>query len=446
MTAPSLDRSDPNPTGWTIAAPTMDIGDSLWMTKVNKYQQGGAMVGQWDIPVRVSGTPGNPGTAGPPGINGTSGPSPRLLEFVPGATYENGDKYIDYAYFRSSNTATEGWYIVKLPVGHTPGTKVTAIYPGGIPDTASATNSFVKTPFTKEMSFGTVVAEQANLAGFVFRNQVLYSQAGANNSTCHPFPGEFNANLSLNGLQGIIKFLDRMVMDVTGIILKDDCGRKRMAFQWVDGLPILRFYDELGNITWEAGKDGYVIRTQGTTQPSWSPNQGFRKITTLTDEKTADFSSTSSANYVAARNFIINNYITTAPNNNTPTTPHPVRDADKIVYFITWAMPNTGPFASNTGPASYYSKGDIITNENHIQAYYIQKTPVTSVPSSNLLPDGWYLQEGITGSNGGELRNRTISYTHPTEVVDYYAPIVYIKNGNVVREVEIQIHRRTYNT
>lgn len=256
LTAPSLDRSDPNPTGWTIAAPTMGIGDSLWMTKANKYSQGGAMVGQWDIPVRVSGTPGNPGTAGPPGINGTSGPSPRLLEFVPGATYENGDKYIDYAYFRSSNTSIEGWYTVKLPTNHTPGTKVTVVYPGGIPDVV---NSFVKAPFTKEMSFGTVVAEQANLAGFLFRNQVLQSQSGSNMAACHPDSGQQKPNLSLDGLAGIIKFLDRMVMDKTGIILKDDCGVRRMAFQWgATGVPILKFFAEDGiTVTWEAGQNGY---------------------------------------------------------------------------------------------------------------------------------------------------------------------------------------------
>lgn len=253
LVAPSLDRSDPNPTGWTIAAPTMDIGDALWMTKVNKYQQGGAMVGQWDIPVRVSGTPGS---AGEQGLNGTTGPSPRLLEFVPGASYENGDKYIDYAYFRSSNTSTEGWYTVKLPTNHTPGTKVTVVYPGGIPDVV---NSFVKAPFTKEMSFGTVVAEQANLAGFLFRNQVLQSQSGSNMAACHPDSGQQKPNLSLDGLTGIIKFLDRMVMDKTGIILKDDCGVRRMAFQWgATGIPILKFFAEDGiTVTWEAGQNGY---------------------------------------------------------------------------------------------------------------------------------------------------------------------------------------------
>ena len=200
---------------------------------------------------------GVPGPTGPPGINGTTGPSPRLLEFVPGATYENGDKYIDYAYFRSSNPSTEGWYTVKLPAGHIPGTRVTVVYPGGIPDIL---NSFVKAPFTKEMSFGTIVAEQANLAGFIFRNQKLYSQENSG-MTCSGVTQEY-PNLMLDGLLGVIKFLNRMVMDKSGIVLKDDCGKRRMAFQWDSGfgVPILRFYAEDGiTVTWEAGQGGYKI-------------------------------------------------------------------------------------------------------------------------------------------------------------------------------------------
>lgn len=248
LTAPSLDRSDPNPTGWTIAAPTMDIGDSLWMTKVNKYQQGGAMVGQWDIPVRVSGTPGNPGTAGPPGINGTSGPSPRLLEFVPGATYENGDKYIDYAYFRSSNTSTEGWYTVKLPANHTPGTVVKQVYEGGIPDSTK----FDKAPFTKEMSFGTVVAEQANLAGFIFRNQVLYSQSITSNFNRCTQITKTVPNLILDGFQGIINFADRMILKSDGVYLYDSCERVRLKIRWDEstGVPIIEYVGPNGETTW----------------------------------------------------------------------------------------------------------------------------------------------------------------------------------------------------
>lgn len=280
IVAPTIDRSVDAPTGWTIAAPDVAMGEALWMTKVNKYSQGGAIVGLWDVPVRISGTPGTPGNPGAPGtpgsngapgINGTTGPSPRLLEFVAPATYENGATYIDYAYFRSSNPATEGWYTVKLPLNHTPGTKVTAVYTGGIPVTNPTTGPWVKTPFTKEMSFGNIVAEQANLAGFIFRNQLLQSQAVETLGACHINSGNKVANLSLDGLDGVISFLDRLVLNRDGLAFKDICGRSRIVFNLdKTGVPILKFLNEIGETTWEAGKDGYIPPKIIVTRPeSW---------------------------------------------------------------------------------------------------------------------------------------------------------------------------------
>ena len=227
----------------------------------------------------MPGAPGAPGQPGAPGIKGTTGPTPRLLELVNGGVYENGGQFIDYAYYRTNDTGLEGWYTVKV----VDGVRTTVQYNGGIPD-ATPSGPWVKAPFTKEMSFGTIVAEQANLAGFIFRNQVLYSQTGSNNASCHPSPGEFNANLSLNGLQGIIKFLDRMVMDTSGIVLKDNCGKPRMLFQWLEpgGIPILRFLNADGSIKWEAGQEGYKEIIVYTTPESWSNGSGAKKMTVET--------------------------------------------------------------------------------------------------------------------------------------------------------------------
>ena len=246
---PGLTRTDKNPSGWSLALPTITGTEVAWMTKASKYQQGGDLIGQWDIPLRVTGTPGA-GVPGPPGIQGTSGPIPRTFEWVAGEEYENGGAYIDYIYYRSQD-ANAGWYTVKI-INNTLTKKIANI---GIPNASL----FNKEPFSPQSTFGTVVAEQANLAGFLFRNQVLQSQSGSNMAACHPDSGQQKPNLSLDGLTGIIKFLDRMVMDKTGIILKDDCGVRRMAFQWgATGVPILKFFAEDGiTVTWEAGQNGY---------------------------------------------------------------------------------------------------------------------------------------------------------------------------------------------
>lgn len=265
---PSLDKLNPNPPDWTVTQPTVPLGHVLWMTRAVK-KANGDLIGQWSDPIifiGMPGTPGNDGPPGPPGISGTTGPSPRTFEWLPGAQYQVGEGFIDYAYYRGTGAGDPclGWYVVKLDSGktiadyNTTAKKVIA-NASGCPDS----NLFVKAPFSGDMTFSTIIAEQANLAGFIFRNQVLYSQTGSNNSSCHPEPNKFNSNLSLDGFSGIIRFLDRMVLDSSGITLRDNCGRPRMQFQWtLEGTPRLRFLNENGETTWEAGNNGYIAYFQ----------------------------------------------------------------------------------------------------------------------------------------------------------------------------------------
>lgn len=254
-TAPALVASDANPVGWTVAPPTISTTETLWMTKSVKNSDG-TLFANWSTPVRMSGAQG---------INGTSGASPRLLEFVANESYENGGVYIDYAYYRS-NDVNEGWYTVKVVNG----ARTTAVYTGGIPDPTK----FDKAPFTKEMSFGNVIAEQANLAGFLFRNQILQSQTSTLTSDTHITPNTLLPNLMLDGIQGVIKILDKLVLDKNGIVLKDDAGRPRIKMQWIDGVPALHFLNENGVTTWVAGTSGSVTYTEARSD-SYSSYKGL---------------------------------------------------------------------------------------------------------------------------------------------------------------------------
>ena len=191
------------------------------------------------------------GLQGASGINGTAGAVPRTFEWVTGAEYQNTAQFLDFIYYRdlgnTGTSTTRGWYNV-IKVG---GLDTTAVANSGSPDPAK----FVKVPFSDQMTFGTVIAEQANLAGFIFRNQVLTSQAKSSQN-CGGVLTEY-PNLTIDGLQGIIKFLERMLLDRNGITMKDDCGRPRMLFKWENGIPILRFLNEDGSTAWEAGQVGY---------------------------------------------------------------------------------------------------------------------------------------------------------------------------------------------
>ena len=445
-TPPALDISETNPTGWSLDMPVLTTGEVLWMTKATKKGDTGALIGTWSNPVRISGATGPQGQQG---ISGTSGPTPRLLEFVQGASYKNGGLYIDYAYYRS-NDVNEGWYTVKLPSGHTPGTEVSQIYSGGIPDNTK----FDKAPFTKEMSFGTVVAEQANLAGFIFRNQVLYSQAGAVTSSCHiETPGVELKNLSLDGISGIIKFLDKMILDSSGIVLKDNCGRPRMLFQWLepDGIPILKFLNQDGTIKWEAGKNGYQIIVTGTQPSTWN---SF-KVTKLSGMDSYSESAEIEVLDVDLGIYKLNNTVKSSIQSEL-NTKYQIMQASCSGAAITLGTPYSLIWALNAFNTLVheYVKGDMAADINNYTGIYLNQTPileagVNTAPAGTFPVNGWYLIEGISGAN---RNSETIcsatkgvypfmeSHLNPGDTTIYGHTVItigYIKNGKVVRNVNI---------
>ena len=395
--------------------------------------------------IKYVGTDGVQGPQGPQGINGTSGPIPRLLEFVQGQEYKNGGLYIDYAYFRSNNI-NEGWYTVKLPAGHTPGTEVSQIYTGGIPDNTK----FDKAPFTKEMSFGTVIAEQANLAGFIFRNQVLTSQASGyqkcGTTQLGPYP-----NLTIDGIYGVIKFLERLFLNKDGIVMKDDCGKPRIKFG-LDGtkVPVLQFLNEDGTIKWEAGKNGYQVIVTGTQPSTWN------------SFKVAKLSGMDSYNESAEIEILdtdlgiykLNNTVKSSIQSELNTKYQVMQlscDGETTLgtsYSIVW-----GVNAFNT-LVHEYQKGDMAADINNYTGIYLNQTPilesdVATAPVGTFPENGWYLIEGLSGANRNSenicyatqgVYPFMESYSNPGDTTIYGHTIItigYIKNGKVVRNINI---------
>lgn len=70
-----LDRTVRNPNGWSDTPPTLFAGYDLWMI-LAKIDYNNDVIGQWSIPVRISGEKGEPGEDGQdgaPGIDGRDG-------------------------------------------------------------------------------------------------------------------------------------------------------------------------------------------------------------------------------------------------------------------------------------------------------------------------------------------------------------------------------------
>lgn len=414
--------------------------------------------------VRVQdGAPGQGGEDGAQGITGTTGPSPRLMELVIGAQYENGQDFIDYAYYRS-NDANEGWYTVKVVNG----VRTVITYTGGVPDT-SPTGPWIKSLFTKEMSFGTVIAEQANLAGFKFRNGNLTSQHDTMTAPCHVNPNYANKplpNLSLSGPEATIKFLDRMIMDVSGLTLKDDCGRPRMIFKWENGLPLLRFLNETGGITWEAGQNGYVYITTGTIPSRWEQTK-LVKLNSL--------NSYSPTSPITEFNTDIGSEMLRLDIYNSMTDRESIYNVDRLSCFgqpITTSTPyfliyDMNAFSGVAGTESYvayqFIKGDMAQDIDKYPALYLSSSNAVNVadvptaPTGTFPPNGWYMIQGLSGqerdnnnvcnANKGVYPLFETEITSPeSNVVNGYAVvgIAYLENGNIVKTIDM-IEQQQWN-
>lgn len=358
-----------------------------------------------------NGQPGSQGPQGPQGsqgVPGTKAPILRMVEWKFGGTYYNNPNYKDFIYYRPENL----WYKlvddVEMKYSETP------------PPQQSA---FVQ---TQEVQ-GNIIAENANIGGWIMRNDMLFSQAGMVAENGIPK----YSNIVLDGNAGRITFgNDKMYLKEDGITLNDSSKRPRIVINWdnADGIPILRFLREDGSIQWEAGKEGYVIIQTGTTQPTWRSDIRFLRIEGLDVE---DFAEGSQA-YADAVLFIRNrtNLVT---NTNWG---KPGHEGEPRGYY---RFKNDIYNANGVTPKhELINRGDILENATVVLGYYETKTPVKAnqVPSPYLLKNGWYLSEEF-----GDLPGTDVGYSYASNgskaVFHVYLP--FFKNGVEVRKVRVDI-------
>ena len=353
--------------------------------------------------------------SGVPGVPGSRGSAIRQLEWREGYTYVNNNEFRDYIYYRSSNPTFEGWYVTK---------GLSAVANSGYPDL----NLFEKQPFTESSIFGNIIAENANLAGFIFRNQQLFSQAGMEQVTNPTY-----SNMLINGLTGFLKFSEKLYIDKDGITFFDSNKKPRIRFGFEDtetGTPYLRFLAEDGTILWEAGKDYTKWITQGTTAPSYSPAIGARRIDELGINPDV-LSSSIVESYLKT-------YLSNVANSFSAKRVLPNEDA----YFINSAMPKGSAMqASNSGWLKRYSKGDMVENTDKIEGYYVRDNgyPDSNPNNESLAPAGWYLIENVSGINGSMLDEVPVS----SNTFDFKVELVFIQQGQPIRYAGITVHTKT---
>lgn len=166
ITPPSLVKTDANPEGWNVIQPSVSVAEYLWMISAEKTGVG-ELVNNWSVPARVTPADGTAGKQGP-GIVSAGDYSPTDsyygTEIAVVAVRYNGQYYL--------SRVDAGTFTDKLPTD----TKYWNYF----------TNQF------ESIATKLLLAENANLANFIFRNQCLTSQAETNNIY----------NILLNGVDG----------------------------------------------------------------------------------------------------------------------------------------------------------------------------------------------------------------------------------------------------
>lgn len=152
-TPPSLSKTSLNPSGWSTTTPTVGTAEHLWMTSAVKNGAGTQLVSQWTTPVRI--TPYD-------GKDGADGKSPAA---VYRGAYDSSKTYYGNKYRLDVVKQGGTYYIARIDAG---------TFSNVAPPNTSKWNEFGAQ--FESIATGLLLAENANIAGWIFRNNRLESQ------------------------------------------------------------------------------------------------------------------------------------------------------------------------------------------------------------------------------------------------------------------------------
>lgn len=182
---------------------------------------------------------------GEPGIQG---PLMVQKEWIEGDTHRYTDEVREYFYVRGADAAQSYWYTLASKGTVTAGAKPTG---GAVPA------GYVSVTWMKELAVQFFIAEEANLANLIFKDQKLISLRGTVNGVAADYSGQanFEPNIIIDGKNGKITAMDG---EFHGKVYATD-GEFSGTIDAVSG--------ELGTLTMKSG--GYI-----DLPPTFSSNVG----------------------------------------------------------------------------------------------------------------------------------------------------------------------------
>lgn len=185
--APALVKTDAEPSGWTTTQPTVGTLEYLWMV-VAKKSATGALLTNWSEPVRI--TPYD-------GKDGENGKSPAM---VYRGVYDSNKTYYGNQYRVDAVKYNGTYYVARIDAGE---------FYNVAPTNTSKWNNFGAQ--FESVATGLLLAENANIAGWIFKNGKLYSQ----NNSCYldGKTGDVNIQGNFTGKISTVGKGNRIVID-----------------------------------------------------------------------------------------------------------------------------------------------------------------------------------------------------------------------------------------
>lgn len=185
--APALVKTDAEPSGWATTQPTVGTLEYLWMV-VAKKSATGALLTNWSEPVRI--TPYD-------GKDGENGKSPAM---VYRGVYDSSKTYYGNQYRVDAVKYNGIYYIARIDAGE---------FYNVAPTNTSKWNNFGAQ--FDSIATGLLLAENANIAGWIFKNGKLYSQ----NNSCYldGKTGDVNIQGNFTGKISTVGNGNRIVID-----------------------------------------------------------------------------------------------------------------------------------------------------------------------------------------------------------------------------------------
>lgn len=256
--APALVKTDAEPSGWTTTQPSVGTLQYLWMTIATKSATG-ALLTNWSDPVRI--TPYD-------GKDGENGKSPAL---VYRGVYDSSKTYYGNQYRVDAVIYNGIYYVARIDAGE---------FYNVAPTNTSKWNNFGAQ--FESIATGLLLAENANIAGFIFRNNRLESSLSDANG---------QPNIILDGVSGNSRFSGilkaslyygsiKKITDATNREYHIDPQKEAFNGFFIDEPTNIRF------VTLPKAKDydGLEIKIY-TKQSHWTPD----RWTVVQSQSTDDF-------------------------------------------------------------------------------------------------------------------------------------------------------------